>query len=276
MTDAAAAQSGVANPALKARNPRINTIYMDHPWTWLSTGLADLRAAPMASLPFGAVFAVLGLSLTYIVWVQEVFYLTFPLAAGFFLVGPLIAVGFYEVSRRLSQGLPVTLGDALQAYRKNGSQIALMGVVLMLFMFAWVRLASLLFLMFFASNPPQPEVWPFLAAVLSFEAVPFLIVGNLIGFVLATIVFGISAISIPMLLDRPESHVIQAISTSWQACMANKKTMMLWAWLIVLFVGAGIATGFVGLIVTLPLIGHATWAAYKDLVTWPEAETAEA
>lgn len=97
-------------------------------------------------------------------------------------------------------------------------------------------------------------------------ALPFLIVGTVLGAILAALVFAISAISIPMLLDKRDCTVWVAIATSWVAVRANWKPMALWAALIVAFTGFGMVPFFLGLAITMPLIGHATWHAYKDLV----------
>ena len=96
-----------------------------------------------------------------------------------------------------------------------------------------------------------------------------------LGLVLAALVFAISAVSVPMLLDRPEANVITAIATSFVAVRENLPAMALWAALIVVFIGAGLVTLYIGLIVTLPLIGHATWHAYEDLVGRGNGEAAE-
>jgi uncharacterized membrane protein len=182
-------------------------------------------------------------------------------------MGPILAVGLYEVSRRHEQGRSATLGDALAAFRANSSQIAFMGVTLLLLFFAWVRIAVLIFFLFFGLEPPNPEAF---VGVVFFSAssLPFLIVGTLAGALLAALAFGLSAISIPLLLDREEAHVVTAITASFRAIQDNPATMAFWAVLIVLFVGAGLATFYLGLIVTLPLIGHASWHAYRDLVEW--------
>ena len=140
-----------------------------------------------------------------------------------------------------------------------------MGVALLLFMFAWIRLAALIFMLFFGLAPPALENLVS-QTLLSAESLPFLITGTAVGAVLSVIAFAISVVSIPLLLDRTEANVITAIATSVVAVRENLATMALWAALIVLFVGAGIATLYLGLIVALPLIGHATWHAYKDLV----------
>lgn len=268
MTDIAA-ESG------RKLEPTINLVYRDRPWDWLKAGWRDLTAAPMASLPYGLVLAVIGMVLTWIVWVEEVYYLTFPLMAGFLLVGPIVAVGLYEVSRRLGEGESPTFGDAFGAFKRNPTQLALMGVVLLLVNIAWVRLASLIFLLFFSDRAPPVDVWGFLDRVVSPESLPFLIFGNLIGALIAAFVFAITAFSIPILADRPGAHVMEAMILSFKAVHKNAWTMALWAVLIVVFIGIGILTGFVGLIITLPLIGHATWAAYKEIITWPD-ETASA
>ncbi len=242
----------------------LKKVPLDRPWSWLAKGFADLRRAPVVSLGYGVIFAAAGYLLVASLWAVGWLYLTLPLAAGFLIVGPLFAVGLYEVSRRLQAGEPVSFGASLGAWRRNGGQIGLMGVALLLLMFAWLRLAALIFMLFFGLEPPSlPQLIQ--QTVLSADALPFLIIGSLVGAVLALIAFSISVISIPFLLDRPQSNVITAIATSVDAVRTNPAAMLFWGVLIVLFAGAGLATFLLGLIVTLPLIGHASWHAYQDL-----------
>jgi uncharacterized membrane protein len=103
------------------------------------------------------------------------------------------------------------------------------------------------------------------------SSIPFLIFGTAVGGVLAAATFAISAVSIPLLLDRTEANVMEAIVTSVRAVLANPWTMALWGLLIVVFTAAGLVTLYLGLVIVLPLIGHATWHAYKELVQYPEA-----
>ena len=253
--------------AVGAPAPRIRSVELDRPWAWLAAGWRDLAQAPSVGLAYGVVVALIGWAITFGLWWLGAIYLILPLTAGFLIVAPLLAVGLYEVSRRHERGEVATLGDALAAFRANPSQIALMGVTLLLLFFAWIRLAVMIFYLFFGLAPPSPA--DFVGRVFfSAESLPFLVFGTAIGGVLAALAFGLSAISIPLLLDRPQAHVVTAIAASFQAILRNPATMAFWAVLIVLFVGAGLITFYLGLIVTLPLIGHASWHAYRDLVEY--------
>ena len=242
----------------------LKKVPLDRPWSWLSKGFSDLRRAPGVSLTYGILFTVAGYLFTAGLWAMGWLHLTLPLVAGFLIVGPLFAVGLYEISRRLQTGEPISFGATLAAWKRNSSQIGLMGVALLLLMFAWLRLAALIFMLFFGLEPPALDQLV-QQTVLSADALPFLTIGSLVGGVLSLVAFSISVISIPLLLDHPESNVFTAISTSIQAVKANPAAMLLWAALIVLFVGAGLVTFLLGLVITLPLIGHASWHAYQDL-----------
>jgi uncharacterized membrane protein len=256
MDDAVAAGGRLALP--------VRSVGVDRPWAWLVGGWQDMRRAARVSLAYGVLFVAASFVLTLGLWLIDMLYLVLPLAAGFMLLGPLIAVGLYEVSRRLEAGEPVDLHAALFAWRAHRRELAGMGVILMLFLLAWVRIAFLLFALFFGPEPPS---WDRFISVLFFsaEGVPFLLTGSAVGGVLAVIVFAISAVAIPLLLDR-DVGVIAAVATSVRAVLVNWRVMIGWGALIVLFTAGGLATGYLGLAVTLPLIGHATWHAYRDLV----------
>jgi len=250
-----------------APSPRIRKIELDRPWAWLAAGWRDLTRAPAVGLAYGVLVALVGWAITFGLWWLGAIYLILPLTAGFLIMGPLLAVGLYEVSRRGERGEKATLGDAIRAFRANPSQIAFMGVTLLLLFLAWIRIAVMIFYLFFGLTPPSPA--DFVGRVFfSAGSLPFLIFGTAIGAALAALAFALSAISIPLLLDRPQAHVVTAIAASFKAVLDNPATMAFWAVLIVLFVGAGLITFYVGLIITLPLIGHATWHAYRDVVEY--------
>ena len=244
----------------------IRHVEMERPWRWLAAGWQDLVAAPTTSLTFGVVFTVAGYLITFGLFAAGVPYLTLPMTAGFLLMGPFLATGFYEISRQRQAGGRASLREVFFAWQRNPSQIALIGVALLLILIAWARLAAMIFMLYYGiGNVPSIDKL-LVETFLEPSSIPFLIFGTAIGGVLAALTFAISAVSIPMLLDRRDANVIEAIATSFKATTANVKAMALWGLLIVVFVGAGLVTLYLGLIVVLPLIGHATWHAYKDLV----------
>lgn len=250
--------------ASERTTPVTRLITEEHPWRWLSAGWLDLRRAPAVSLAYGALVSLASFVITAGLYWTDLLYLLLPLAAAFMFVGPLIAVCFYEVSRRLEAGQPVTFAEVAVAWRVNFSQIAGMGLVLMLFVLVWIRLATLIFALFFTGTPAS---WEALINVVFFslDGIPFLAVGTAVGGVLAAIAFAMSAVSLPLLLDR-DVGVITAIVLSVEAVLRNWRVMIGWAGLIALFTAGGVATAYVGLIVTMPLIGHASWHAYRDLI----------
>lgn len=245
-------------------SPRVHRVPVDRPWAWLAAGWNDLLGAWRVSLVFGAAFVAISGAITFALVLAGVVYLLLPLAAGFFFVAPVLAVGLYEVSRRRQFGEVTAWRDAALAWRRNASQIALMGLALMLLHLVWVRVATLLFALFFQDASPSLER---LVDALLFSAasLPFLITGTVIGAILATIAFSIGVVAIPMLLDR-DVNVMAAIATSIVAVRSNWAPMALWAALIVVFTSVGFATFYLGFVVAVPLIAHASWHAYKDLV----------
>ncbi|TWA60757.1 putative membrane protein [Azospirillum brasilense] len=244
--------------------PRIRSVDVDRPWLWLSAGWRDMCASPTISAAYGLLAVLSSLALVAVLSMQDMQYLVLPMAAGFMLLGPVFAVGLYETSRLLERGETPTLMKVAGAYRRNGVQIAGIGLALMLAMLAWIRIAFLIFALFFATEPPAFDQ---LVDRIFFSAqtIPFLLTGTLVGGVIATAVFAISVVSIPMLLDR-ETDSFTAMATSVAVLRQNLRTMAGWAFLIVLFTAAGMVTGFLGLALALPLIGHASWHCYRDLV----------
>ncbi|MBM3555851.1 MAG: DUF2189 domain-containing protein [Alphaproteobacteria bacterium] len=253
--------------------PRIRRVPVDRPWLWLAAGWNDLWKAGSLSLACGAVVVAIGFLLTLGLFLFDMIYLILPLAAGFMLVAPLLAVGIYEVSRRLTAGEPLVLIEVLSAWKRNPLQLASMGVLMLLMNLFWIRTAMLVYALFF--NRPVPPLEQMLEMVLfSDVSLPFLIVGTGLGAIFAAIVFALSAVSIPMLLDR-EVNLLMAIWTSIAVIKLNWRPMALWAVLIVAFTVFGLIPFYLGLIVVMPLVGHATWHAYKDMVMLPPLEAAQ-
>jgi uncharacterized membrane protein len=252
----------------RSPQPHIRQVPTDRPWAWLAAGWHDLRASPAPSLACGLLPVAAGwVALVLFAWL-DLPYLMLPLGAGFFFVGPFVAVGLYEISRRRDAKLLVDAEGVLLAWRRNPDQLALMGALLLFVHLAWMRLAQLLFAVF----EWRTVSWDRFADVAWFSSrnVPFLATGILCGAVLAAFVFAIGAFSIPYLLDRRNSNLFEAIATSMAAVRLNARPMALWAALIVFLVGVGMAAGLIGLVIAVPVIGHATWHAYRDIVVFAD------
>lgn len=255
--------------AVPAAKPEIRMVELDRPWLWLAAGWRDFTRAPAVSLAYGFMFSVAGYVVIYGLYAVDMFYLILPMAAGFTLIGPVAAVGLYDVSRRLETGQPVTFGGALRAFLSRAGTVSTMGLVLMLFLLAWIRVAMLIFALFFGDKA-IPNTNFIEAVFFAPESLPFVVTGTLVGALLSTAVFTISAISLPMLLDR-NVGVPHAVAASIRTVNKNPQAMALWAALIAGFTAFGLATLFVGLAVCLPLVGHASWHAYRDLVDGEDA-----
>lgn len=244
--------------------PSIREVSSDRPWLWLTAGWRDMMASPLISFGYGVLAVISSFVLLVGLALLDMHYLILPLAGGFMLLGPVLAVGLYESSRLQEARRAPNLANVVTAYRRNATQLAAVGMALLIMFLAWVRLAFLLFMMFFSAEPPALDM---LVEKIFFSSVTpwFLLTGMASGFVMAAIVFSISVVAIPMLLDR-DSDAFSAMAVSISTVRTNPRTMLVWAALIALFTAAGIATGFLGLLITFPLIGHASWHAYRDLV----------
>lgn len=241
--------------------PPVRSVTMFAPFDWLALGWRDLKAAPVASLFYGLGFATMGWTIHLVF--QHMVELTSALTAGFLLLGPFLATGLYDISRRHQRGGSVALLDTLVAWRSNLGAFSLFALCLTVVMLVWARASLVTFALFFSSG--MPTLKNFFGQVISAEHVDFLLTYLAVGFVFASIVYAISVVSVPMMLDRGTDTVVAAL-TSVRALVANPGPLLLWAALIVLIVGLGFATLFVGLVVAVPWIGHATWHAYQALV----------
>lgn len=244
--------------------PVIQSVALDAPWNWLAAGWEDLWSAPHISLTYGAAFTAAAYILAACLFQTGALPFLLPLAGGFLLVGPLLAVGLYEVSREREAGRQPTFAAVIRAGASVRGQLALFGLVLLIINFAWLLTAFLLFMLFFgpAKFPPPEALVP--ALLFTQHGLGLLATGTAAGAVLAAITYSVSVISVPMLLDRKMDAVTAAI-LSVQAVFRNLPAMALWAALILVLSATGIATLFIGLAVTFPLIGHATWHAYREL-----------
>jgi uncharacterized membrane protein len=242
----------------------INSITLDHPWRWIEAGWSDFRRAPGISLTIGILFVAFSYLLATWLYLSDRLFLLPPLVAGFFLIAPFLALAFYQVSRQLQQDQSPDLSQALTVWREHPFNMLVMGLVLMLLLLAWMMAANLVFAIFYTGITPKFENM-LQALFFSGDSPAFLVAGTISGSLFAFAAFAISVAAVPMLLDR-KVDVLTAIRTSIAAVRENPRPLALWAMLIVMFVGLGLFSFFIGLAIFMPLIGYASWHAYRDLV----------
>ena len=243
----------------------VHRVPLDAPWDWLALGWRDLCRVPFVSLAYGGVFALAAWAMTFGLNLLELQSLILVLAGGFMLVGPLLAVGLYEASRRLERDERITLSEAIAAGMHAKGRLGFFGAVLLFAFLVWVQLAFLLLMLFLGgSTVPNPSDFVHTLLFTS-EGRALLVAGTAAGAVLAAIIFSISAVSVPLLLVRDVSAVT-AVMTSLRAVGTNTGAMLLWAVLIAGFMVLGLLSLFIGLVVAFPLVGHATWHAFRALV----------
>jgi uncharacterized membrane protein len=229
---------------------------------WVKAGIQDTRQAGMASLFYGVFFAIAG-------WVMKIVfdeaYGLFPgLATGFLLLGPFLAMGLYDLSRQLEQGAQAKLIPSLTAWRTNMMNVGIFAGVLGVILLIWARASLIIFALYFQDSvfPTLNEV---IMSVFTFNQPVFGMVYFAVGGFFAALVFAISVVAIPLMTDRKTDAITAAIA-SIIACTKNPFTMLLWGACIVLLVAIGFATYFLGLVITMPIVGHATWHVYRDIV----------
>lgn len=244
---------------------RIRIVRLAHIGRWLRAGWADFTAAPAQSALCGALFVLAGIIMTVGLWALDMLYLLTPLIAGFLIVGPALAVGIYDISRRLEAGEHPSFFAGLFAFRRNTFHLLTAGLVLMLFLMIWVRLAALLLALFFPYT--SLSLSGLFGALASPEGLSMLATGTVIGGIMAAVAFVFGAVSLPLMLHH-RVDVFTGALVSALAVFANLRVMVVWAAVIVTLTGLALAAGYVGLIVIMPLMGHATWHAYRDLVDW--------
>jgi uncharacterized membrane protein len=233
-------------------------------FAWLAAGWRDLMIAPGLSLAYGVVVFVVSV---VFVWTMFAFgwdYILFPALAGFMIVAPAIAVGLYAKSRAIEEDEVPTLGGMLRVKSRAGAQIFFTGVLLCLLMLLWMRAAVLLYALFFGVR-----AFPGLDHIVGMlfttpVGIAMLVVGTLVGGLFAAFGFAISVFSLPMLLDQ-RTDALTAMATSMAIVWNNLQPMIMWGAVVLALFAVGVATALVGLIVIFPLLGHATWHAYKAM-----------
>jgi len=242
--------------------PEVADVDFMQPLVWLKHGWEDLLHASFSSLSYGVIFALGGFLIMKFTQGHPALFTA--AISGFFLIAPLLSTGLYDLSRRIAEDKPPTLRHSVSEWNVNGRARFNMGALLALAALAWHVISTLLFQMFYEGEAPQ--INQFVREVLfSDEYTHFVVAYLVIGGAMATLVFSLCVVSVPMLLDRPVS-ASTAMITSLRVVGHNLPAMALWGALIAGLTLLGFATNLIGMVVIMPILGHATWHAYKDLV----------
>ncbi|WP_198263475.1 DUF2189 domain-containing protein [sulfur-oxidizing endosymbiont of Gigantopelta aegis] len=244
--------------------PKIKKISLDDPWKWLALGWQDMKVAPYFSVPYGCAFVLVSFLILWGIIDGGMFFLFPLLTTGFFLSAPILGIGLYGISRSIEKQEKIEFCQIKKSWLSNPVHISAVGLILMMIMLFWMFAAILVFVIFF-NNPTLNWEYFFTEVFFSGENNLFLGVGIAIGGLIALFTFSISVITVPLLMDR-QIDFMTAMRTSVNAVKENPKALLLWAYLIAVMVGISFLTYFIGLAIAMPVIGHATWHAYRDLV----------
>ena len=279
-TPADATQPVTASPSEKAPDhygPSVFALKLaplkpSDPILWLQLGWADFKRCPRIGLFYGLCFFGMGQALLAVFQHAPAYVLA--LSAGFLLMGPFLALGLYDASKAMqTHSHRPSLRASLMAWRPTKGTMGIFAGVLLILELLWGRASLVVFAVTFNTMPSTEKLIP---QLLNPDNLGFLITYTVVGGIFATLIFGISVISIPMIMDR-KTDAISAALTSIRACLQNPGVMFIWGALITLLIGLAMLPMFLGLLIVGPIIGHATWHAYRHIVPPPdEAERAAA
>ncbi|WP_088280310.1 DUF2189 domain-containing protein [Ideonella sp. A 288] len=244
---------------------RLRPLAPSAPFRWLALGWRDFARSPLIGLFYGACFMTMGWALIKVYEHAPAWVLA--LSAGFLLSGPFLCLGLYQSSRRLERGEKPDFGDSLLAWDQRTAALGIFGFVLLVLEMLWGR-ASLV--VFAVSFDGMPDFKGSLLALLDPENINFIVAYVLVGGVFAGLIYSVSVVSIPMILDQ-QTDAITAGLTSIRLVLTQPGVMLLWGALITGLVVLAMIPWFTGLLVVGPVIGHASWHAYREAVDSPVA-----
>ncbi|MFD0914887.1 DUF2189 domain-containing protein [Pseudahrensia aquimaris] len=244
----------------------IQTITGDDVKTALSNGLADFKITPLISMFFGLMIALFGIGFSAGLLLFDQIWLIVAAGVGFPLIAPFLAAGFYEMSRRYESGEPFIWSDIVGViFRQQRREFGWMAFVMLFVFWVWVYQVRLL-LALFLQWTSFSSLDGFLVTIsTTTNGLLFIGVGTIIGAVLATVLFSITVISMPLLLDQ-EIDFVSAMILSVKSVMANPLVMLGWGIVIAVITFIAMLPGFLGLIIAVPILGHATWHLYRKVL----------
>lgn len=249
--------------------PEIRRIDPDRPWFWLSEGWRDFIASPGLSMSYGLIAAAAFALVTLLFGTQGLWHVAIALMPGFLFVGPLLAVGLYEISRRREGELRSTFKESSHGWKRNTFTTVSLGVVMVLLMLVWFLTSFQLTALFVANTGVMASVFGetmSLPAFLTAVTWPMLAAVIISGALNLAVAFLLMALAVPLAADHEDIDVITAMVVSVKAVVRNWRPMLLWAGLILIFTTIGILPFYLGLIITFPLLGYATWHAYREVI----------
>lgn len=244
---------------------QLNQLSPSEPFTWLRKGWDDFTCCPKSGLFYGLCFFLMGHALWAVFKAAPAYVLA--LSAGFLLMGPFLCLGLYHASRDIENRQRPSLRASLLAWRPTKGAMAIFAGVLLVLEMVWGRASLIVFAVTFNGMPSADDT---LTQLLNPENIEFLLAYSVVGGFFAGLIFCISAIAIPMIMDR-EVDAVSAGLTSIRACLQNPSTMLVWGALITTVIGLSMLPYFLGLLITGPVVGHATWHAYRAIVPRVEA-----
>jgi uncharacterized membrane protein len=253
-------------PAPEGPQLLIRPLGFADPFRWLARGWQDLLKHPGIALFYGLCFWGMAQVLALVFKHKPEYTLT--LISGCLLVGPFLAMGLYEVSRKREQGEVPDMASSLICWDQHIKSMAMLILVLMVLELLWGRASLVVFAVFF--NTGMPSTTGVIEAVFNPQNIEFLMVYLVVGGVFAALVYGLSVVSIPMILDR-DTDAISAVITSMRVVFSHSGVMLLWGLLLSVLVLAALWPWALGIIVVGPWLGHASWHAYRGSVEWEES-----
>jgi uncharacterized membrane protein len=248
-------------PGTRLTLPPVREVPLLRPFRWLALGWRDFTRAFLPSVLHGILAAAGGYIILAVVWGQ--FHLMSGALTGFLLVAPILATGLYDLSRRMARGEAPSLGAVFSAWRISLRPLVWLGLILVVLGTFWMLISVVLIALFVKASITGFE--SFVRYVVLSQNSNLFEIWVLLGGIFAALVFAATVVSAPLLLDR-DVDMLTAILTSFRAVSANPLPMALWATLIMAATFLGMATLLLGLVVALPVIGHASWHAYADVV----------
>lgn len=256
----------IANADGAASYPDVRSIGIGDLYDCLRAGWQDFMAKPSHVVFIVIMYPLIGVALAAWTSGANTLPMLFPLASGFALLGPFAAIGLYEISRRREQGLDASWRHAL-ALRHSPAllSIAAMGIMLFAIFIAWLLAAQALYVSLLGPEPPA-SLGAFVSRLFSTsEGWTLVAAGNFIGFLFAVVVLSTTVVAFPLLIDR-DVGAWAAIATSARAMLVNPGTILAWGFIVALLLALGSLPLFAGLIVVIPVLGHATWHLYRKVV----------